>query len=394
MWDFSHRRRHFVLGLSSGAKPTTSVGAGRRPPVHVLPLDDTHKVPMMVGRMASQARNSADPVPGVVWLNPQQESFAGDVVRAAGIDVVAAGCPGTRRAPAPASLLGVTPTDDFRRTIADHADTALIVLAADADVRDALTHPDSLARGVADSHAPIYTTEPLAGSLNALARLHGEHPKFSARVHRIPTFAAAPGFVATLASLESFGVPRSLDLACRASRGSISLGGLLLGAMEFVVSTLGEPESMDASISGLDALAGLRLAPGETLDRIAGDLSAHLRFADGRSAAVSLSDQGGAWFRGATILGAGGCIRADDRSMSRTDATGEEIDESAPDGATQVGLAGLLVREIRGRLEGRIIATPDVRLEAAYALAEAALLSARTGQPEYPATIRRMAGVV
>ncbi len=349
---------------------------------------------MMVSRMPRQARNSADPVPGVVWLNPQQESLAEHVVRAAGIDVIAAGCPGARRAPAPASLLGVSLADDFRRTIADHPDAATLVLAADADVRDALTHPDSLARGVAESYAPIFTTEPLAGTLNAVARLHGDHPKFSARVHRIPTFAAAPGFAATLASLESFGGPRSLDLACRAARGSISLGGLLLGAMEFVVLTLGEPESIDASISGLDALAGLRLAPGETLDRIAGDLSAHLRFADGRSAAVSLSDQGGVWFRGATILGAGGCIRADDRSMSRTDSAGEEIDESTPDSAMQVGLAGLLAREVRGRLEGRIVATPDVRVEAAYALAEAALLSARTGQPEYPATIRRMAGVV
>lgn len=344
--------------------------------------------------MPNSDHNPAGSADTVVWLSPHQEALAAEIVRGAGLNVVAVGATGNRRAPAPASLLGLAPSDDFRRTIADHADTTLIVLAADADVRDALTHPDSLARGVAESPAAIFSTEPLALTLNDAARLHADHPTFSARLHRTPTFAAAPGFAAALASLESFGRPRSMDLAGRAATGTISLGGLLLGIMEFVVSTLGEPESIDASISGLDALAGLRLAPGDTLDRITGDLSAHLRFADDRSAVISLSDQGGVWFRGATILGAGGCIRADDRSMSRTDPAGDEIDETTPDGAAPSGIAALVIEEIIARHDGRLVATPIVRVEAAFALAEAALLSARTGQPEFPATIRRMAGVV
>ena len=289
-------------------------------------------------------------------------------------------------------MLGVKASDDFRRTLADHSDAVVLLLGFGFDEREALARPEAPAKGARPTTAPIFACAPVAASLSELRRLAAEHPAWLARLRRAPTLSASPGGSAAVASLEAFGRVRSVDLAERAAPADAPLSALLIDAMEFIARTLGEPESIDASLSGIDAESGLRLAPGESLLALSGDLSAHLRYCDGRAAAVSLSDRASAWFRGATLLGAGGCIRFDDHSMEWTNATGEILDESRPAAGVIEGPAGLVASEVAGQLDGARPSAPAVRMQEAYALAEAALLSARTGQPESPATIRRMAG--
>lgn len=307
------------------------------------------------------------------------------------LEVVAAGVPAIASLRT-ATLLDREASDDFRRTIAEHPEAGLVMFALSNDERDALTHPGSLPRALTASDTPILSIEPVAPSLNDVRRLNEDHPAWLQRFHRAPNLMAAPGAVAALAALESFGRVRSIDLALR-SGGEVSLAALLIDAMEFVAATLGEPESIDASLSGLDAPSGLRLTVGDALTSITGDLSAHLRFADDRAAAISLSDRAGLWFRGATLLGAGGCIRFDDRSFEWTDSAGATVDESAATSKVALSFDELFQQQAEAIFAGRSEPTPPLRRIKAYALAEAALLSARTGQPESPATILRMAGI-
>lgn len=327
----------------------------------------------------------------IVWLRPDQEDRAGRLIGRLGLNVVAVGAPAVASLRS-ATLLDREASDDFRRTLADHPDAALFMFALGADERDALAHPTALPRAMIATDAPIITLEPIAPSLNDVRRLCDDHGVWFARIRRAPSLLEAPGAAAAFASLESFGRVRSIDLALR-SGGEISLAALLLDAMEFIAATLGEPESIDASLSGLDAPSGLRLTVGEALTSITGDLSAHLRFPDDRAAAVSLSDRAGLWFRGGTLLGAGGCIRCDDRAFEWIDGAGACLDESGAPEPEGSPFEDLLVRQVEPILAGRAAPTPPTRRLKAYALAEAALLSARTGQPESPATILRMAGI-
>ncbi len=327
----------------------------------------------------------------IVWLRPDQEERARRLIDDLGLRIAAVGAPALASFRS-SNLLDIEASDDFRRTLADHPDAALLMFALSADERQALTHPGSLPRGVSSADTPIITLEPLAPSLNDVRQLCEDHTTWLTRVHRAPNLVVAPGPAAAIASLDSFGRVRSIDLALR-SGGESSLAALLIDAMEFIAATLGESESIDASLSGLDASSGLRLTVGDTLTSVTGDLSAHLRFPDDRAAAISLSDRAGVWFRGATLLGAGGCIRFDDRSCEWIDPAGTTVDESSmpePDGSP---VDDLIRRQIEPILNQRAVPTPPTRRIKAYALAEAALLSARTGQPESPSTILRMAGI-
>lgn len=347
--------------------------------------------------MSSQGQTEAGSTTrqqAIVWLRPEQADLGRRLIDALDLDVVAAGSGGTSRN-RPGEMFGCAMSDDFRRTLSEAPDAALVLLSIGEDERDALTHPSSLARGVMESTSPILTIEPIAGSLREMRRWSDESPAFFARVGRSPSLLASPGGMSAIESLESFGRVRSIDLACRAGAREVSLAALLLDAMEFVSATLGEPESIGASMSGVDAISGLRISAGDSFLSMAGDLTAHLRYSDDRAAAISLSDCAGAWSRGVTLLGPGGCIRFDDERFEWIDPSGSTLDDSfspIAEPPMYEALAAQQAQRFFGK-QGAGAPTPTVRLLEAYAFVEAAHLSARTGQPESPATIRRMAGV-
>jgi len=327
--------------------------------------------------------------PAVVWLTPDLEPLARRVADEAGLTVVAAGCVRVGRASPPTSILSVETSPDLRRAMAEHPDAGVVALALGAEDRAALAEPDE--RAGARSTPPIFVCDPVYESMAAAARAAESRPGWTQRLRPAPAFAHTPGGSSALAALETYGRVRSMDFAARSARGAPALPMLLLDAMEYVAAALGEPELVDASISGLDAPSSLRLTPGETVLAVAGDLTAHLRFSDDRAAAVSLSDRAGSWFRGATLLGPGGCIRCDDSALEWLSPEGEVVERSDAH-AGESGIGDLLAGQIAAQWSSAP-ETPAVRRLTAWAIAEAALLSARTGQPEAPATIRRMAGV-
>ena len=64
---------------------------------------------------------------------------------------------------------------------------------------------------------------------------------------------------------------------------------------EAFLSLLGEPETIDAAYIAPGHGKGVHALPGESLRGLEGDLTANLRFADGRAAGLAVSNQGARW---------------------------------------------------------------------------------------------------
>jgi hypothetical protein len=107
---------------------------------------------------------------------------------------------------------------------------------------------------------------------------------------------------------------------------------------------------------------------------------------------LSLSDQAGRWFRGLSLAGESGLIRFDDHGFEWIDPGGRVVEQTEAPRAAGAEPAERLADQIVAALEKPNPVPPPARVRT-LAVAGAAILSARTGQPEAPATIRRMANL-
>src|SRR5690606_18382430 len=97
--------------------------------------------------------------------------------------------------------------------------------------------------------------------------------------------------------------------------------------------------------------------------------------------------------------GDNGRIRFDERSFEHISEQGQTVDSSgggrrrsaAPDDGIDDPAIEAVADGIKRMLDPHAPKSPPVDLGAVLAICEAAILSARTGQPESPATILRMA---
>jgi len=191
-------------------------------------------------------------------------------------------------------------------------------------------------------------------------------------------------------ALANFGSVQTALVAARDDGSLGSLGARLADALDLLGELFGEPESVDASVASPRGASGVRAALPDDLSLLRGSLTAHLRFETGASAVLSLSDQAGRWFRGLTLAGEGGLIRFDDHGFEWIGPDGVVIEQTdAPKGEPRERLARFLS-------DGAFEAPPPTPEQRARTLASggACVLSARTGQPESPATVRRMANLV
>ncbi len=221
----------------------------------------------------------------------------------------------------------------------------------------------------------------------------------------------SPALGQVLSLMESFGAVRTLAVQCLATPAEGTLGARVFDAMDIVHALLGQPETIDAAYIGVHD-RGLHPLPGEHLGGLHGDLTANLRFAGGRAAAVICSDRAGRFEHLLTIIGPGGRIRVFNDGFEWTDARGRKIDESRRAGARRTSVlrkparagdadtptpgVGIIVEQVRRVIElgsAALGGTPIVRYPEVLAMAQAALLSARTGEGERPATLLRMAGL-
>ena len=266
----------------------------------------------------------------IVWISPAQAALVGEVALRAGLTVVGAGYGRGGLARQAVEALGAAPFDDLRHALrTTDADIALIGATGDATEAAALDDPELL-RSCAERRVRLVTLEPAPASLAGLSRPSraeglapvGASPTFA------PLFRRSPGLDGAMQAFEAFGQATTLVFGGFGAAGQGALAARVFDAMDFVSSLLGMPESIDAAVRGPRSESGLRLAPGESLRDLRGDMTAHMRFADGRACAVALSDRAGRWAREATLIGEHGRMRIDDGGFEWIDPAGAVADSS------------------------------------------------------------------
>ncbi|MEZ6244349.1 MAG: hypothetical protein R3B57_15060 [Phycisphaerales bacterium] len=331
----------------------------------------------------------------IAWLSPGQVDLVRAVRDAAGLQLVAVGCPEKGRTGGVADELDAEPATDLRVALASgDAELALLTSLTEfggAGSQDAGAIEAARARGMT-----ITTLEPIPGSALELGSggwtrsQHGVRPIDG--VQLVPRMRQSRAMALAADALDAFGRVRVLrfESLCRGEHAS--LGGRLLDAMDLAHAMMGMPETIDAAFVGPNA-PGVHAAPGDTLRSLRGDLTINLRFADGRAACAVLSDQAPRWDRSLVALGDEGQLAIDEDSLAWTNPAGEVFDtQRVEPSASDRGIApevAAIVDAVMNLLESPS-PPPPIDYEALLAMAQAALLSARTGQGESPAMFRRM----
>ena len=324
----------------------------------------------------------------LAWLSPSQGALAAQIARQAGLRFEMVGCSGSERSGASAELartLNAAPTDDLRSALASSTiEVVLIGSITPPECEHTLLAPEAL-RSLEQRHVRIFSLAPPPGRIGDPGQAFGSGP---GPIEMVPMLRRCPGFQSALTALDAFAPIRTVAISARCCVTPGSLGARLVDAMDAALALLGEPDTIDAAISAPDDAAGQP----ETLLELGGDCSALLRYADGRSASVSLTDQAGQWFRGVTILGQRGCLRVEDDAFEWIGPDGDLIERSERTGQW-LDPASVIGESILRRLSGAVVPEdPKSRLRV-IGMAEAAALSARTAQPESPAKLLHLAGL-
>lgn len=392
--------------------------------------------------------------PTLVWLDPEQLPLVRTIVERIGLPIAAAGSPTRGRSREVAEALAeaqgsdVEPVDDLRAALASWQSGAVWIAAAGSfgaqgaggggDPADIEAVRACRARGVR-----VATMEPIPASALELAGAGPtDDPGAPELVRFIPRTRLSRAVLEAAEVLDAFGAVRTVAFEGWSGRGEGSLGARLLDAMDVVLWLLGEPETIDAAymwpgkgvrergasvgagaqghadgaaaagaVSGGGGSGGgggaVHLLPAETLRGLHGDMTLNCRFADGRGAAVVISDQAGRWNRSLMLVGPGGRIRVYDDGFEWVAPDGARVDASRALGASRASdavgsaaggaapgrSAAVIAEALERYLGGREGTVPPLDSGRVLAMAGAALLSARTGEGESPATIARMASL-
>ncbi len=260
-----------------------------------------------------------------------------------------------------------------------------------AGSRDAAAIESARARG-----AIVATLEPIPGGVLELGSgdwtraQHGVRPIDA--VQLLPRLRQGRAMRLAADALDAFGRIRVLQVesVCRVEHGS--LAARLLDAMDLVHALMGAPETIDAVYVGPNA-SGVHAAPGDSLRDLHGDLTINCRFADGRAATALVSDQAPRWERSLSIFGVEGRLTIDEDSLAWANPAGEVFDtQRVEPSLDELGLTPEVaaIADAILALVGASSPPPPIDHEALLAMAQAALLSARTGQGESPAMFRKL----
>lgn len=350
----------------------------------------------------SQIRGQSADVPTLVWLDEPQLELARSIADLARLRFVRAGSSSRAGSQTIAASLDADPFDDLRAAIAsasaEEGDPIELVLllspgpfGSEGIDADAQAVQAARSRGVR-----VISIEPVPASALVLAAgswtraRHGTTPLEA--IHTVPLIRRSAVFRDATEVLQDFGGVRTLavEAMCAAHEGS--LGARLYSAMELIYDLMGEPELIDAAYAWPGAASSLHMLPGDSLRELHGDLTANIRFADGRIASIVASDRAGRWSRRATLINASGRLTLGESSwvLVRSDGTedrGRDLGSEAPLAAAAIADA------VSRRLDPATPDDPPTDAPVVLAMCQAALLSARTGQGESPETIRRMSSI-
>lgn len=362
----------------------------------------------MFGVLSALPRPAAGTICGmdartvICWLSLDQLALAGQVAERANLRIVGVGSPD--RASSAAAELGAPPLDDLRHALATEEADLFWIAAPGAFGTGEGASEDAAALVAARGRGSLVASlEPIPASATDLAAGWLDQVGGAARPADccvfVPRLRLSRPFREAQEVLESFGPVRSAMVESwrRPSQGS--LGAQVYDAMDLLCALLGEPQTVDAAHVAPGAPGRGRGGGrgGDSLRGWRGDLTASLRFDDGRSASLVASDHAGRWNRTVTLLGDAGRLRLFDDGFEWIDPAGEKVDSSRAStreqpsgwGAHEIAAIG---DDLARRLDPAIPAAGPVDHMAVLALCQATLLSARTGQCESPASIHRMTG--
>ena len=333
----------------------------------------------------------------VVWLDGAQLDLARRVARSANLDVVAAGSAQRGRASELATAFDCRAAADLRAEIAalvaaggSRAADVLWLLAPGDFASDPASDDGRALAAAVGAGVRVVVGEPRPASLQMAGAMWPEGrpalgppgaPRFAPLIRHSDPFREAAE------ALASFGAPRTVAVQCWSRAHEATLSASLYAALDVVLDLLGEPERVDAGVTA-PTDAGLEL------HTLRGDLAAHLRFAGGRFATLTLSDQAAGWDRSVTVLGERGRVHLWDDGFEWRGPDGTVLDcmETPRAEGENYDLASDVIAKALTRAISR--APTDAPPEdpvAVLACAHACLLSARTGQSESPSTVRRIA---
>lgn len=328
------------------------------------------------------------------WLMPEQAEAVARVLRAAGIAPALAGSPEPTNSGQVARALGCDACDDLRSVMTSGPIDLVFIAAAGAfghlDVDQDLTALQ-LARQRA---VPVATIDPIPAAAMELAGtrwIDALHNGTLAELLRVvPRTRRTPAIDELHATLETFGVVRTCSVRMIGPTALGSLGSRLFDAMDLVRTLMGVPETIDACFVSPAKARGLHQLPGESLRDLAGDLTAHLRFSDGRSAAVHISDRGAATEFDLRAMGAEGSIELAHAGLTWRRPDGElDRTELNPPCTLDAGESALST-QLANLCAGVGPSHAPIDYPAVLSMTHAAMLSGRTGQGEATDTIRRL----
>ncbi|MBM4108667.1 MAG: hypothetical protein FJ255_07620 [Phycisphaerae bacterium] len=332
------------------------------------------------------------------WLRPEQCDLVEQAVRLAGLRLQGVGTPARGQAPALASRLDCAPLDDLRAALAEAKGG--VFLLADPDEFGGTASPDDARAILAARERGVrtLTIEPLPS--NALLLNPGgwlDAPTQAPPAEFVPLPRALRALRQAVEPLQAFRPPSLLAVQSLSRPHEGSLAARLFAAMDLVRGVMGEPETIDAAYSSPPA--GPPSPPGESLRTLTGSMTANLRFAGGRSACVVAGDRAGRWNTTATLIAAAGRLAIYDDGLEWIGPDGGKLDQQrgAARGRGKPRSVDPAVAALADALDQAAAMGPALDppfdMPAVFCMAQAAILSARTGQPESPATIRHMAGL-
>lgn len=366
----------------------------------------------------------------MVWLDPGQVELVRAAADAAGITITHAGCPDPGRVREIAAALGCEPTDDLRSSLASTT-ADMLLLASPSGVGSAKAGASEAEVealfACADRGVHVASLEPLPGSILhlpqdqsaiddggggmgvALGPEPSEEPVTGGSAMEWAAFVPlarlskpvrdAGEILAQLGPISMVGV----QALCGPGQGS--LGARIYDAMEVITWLLGSPDRVDAAYVPPTAIGrgrAVHALPGDSLVGLEGDLSANLRFADGRAASVVASNRAGRWNRTITVVGERGRLRFYDDGLDWISPEGTVLDSSRDSarvrGSAHTEAACATAARVLGDQIARLLSAgggspldAPTNLGMVLATAGAALLSTRTGESESPETLLRMA---
>jgi len=361
----------------------------------------------------------------ILWQTQAQTGLLRRLARAAGLDVIAVGSPDATQASAIASEWGgdTQPLSDLRAAVAT-APRGTLVLIADPGAFGSPAPPASDRASTrldveeldnADERGvKIASLEPIPAALTQFAEAGVKAAAGGAGVEAGAGMGRGNDW-ALLAPLSRFtrpvqelcellptiGAPRTLAVHALGTPAHGSLGARLFDAADLVLLLMGPalPEGVHAVFTTPTAAGGgargIHAAPPppDHIRGLDGDLSASLRFDRNRAATITASNRAGSHNLSLTLLTdqATATVRAGRLTVHHH---GEGVIPIAPAARPDEDpFVDALATQLTRYLESGVGLAGQVDFAATLALCQAALLSARTGEPESPATMLKLAGL-